>query len=781
MRKQGYTYNPDSAASEAASRSFGGPLAPGGGIGAPPSAPSGGTTTTGSSTTTSSGGTSGLEVGGTMGGFESGFDSVSDFPDWMQEQDMHELENEYAGIDQYFRIGPMVKPIRQLANAQYSNALQQGANAADESIARAFQTGVVGPINTSMISAQTAMPALLAKLGAEKDIAGLRINNMYKEQEARAALASQIATMRQSYVNTMAQYALGQDQLSLQSSLGFANLAQDQEQLDFAQQQYSDQQNSGTSYDELATIMASYNAASGSPQATSFWQQFGAGLGSFGSSDVGISFGGATNPGGQTSGMAAAPTPRGDPYALSPYGSNPDWYAGYRQFNKFDNMATRQQALMIARQQKAEEQKQRIMAALISGELPMELIMDKRLPLTDQERQNMWNQRAADQYSARRLGAPSSVSSGKEVDPAIASLVSRYGNADGPISGSQNQIGQSISQLQRQPEWQSLDDKGQVAALQRIYGNDVATQYANTILDQQTVANQRRKTFDDQYDTQRAMDREQRQAAARLASTEPEMLHRGLMSRDIVVRPEGIMERNPSYNASNPLNQEPQYVAAGPAMEANVARNWGSVMPGRANPLPKETLMRIQVAEENPTLSAEAIAREAQTRLTNLLTAQQRGMSVDDLEARKRLAMYQGPKPAPVGPPQVFPQPNWPMRSMPGRSATPPSRAPAPMSAVAGATPPRFGQKLGMFADAVNPMLRYANPLTSAAAVVPYAEAQLTNIGRAVESNPTFGADQFIMDMLQGQQSQVIPRPAPVPLLRPEETSTFNMFPDWLK
>jgi hypothetical protein len=290
MKKQTFKYDPNAAAA-ATRTSSGGPsgldvsgggglgLVPGGGIGAPPT-PSGGTMTTG-----------GASVGFTAGG---GFQETSDFPDWLQDQDMHELENEYENLD--FNIRPMVKPIRQLANAQYSNALQQGANAADEAIARAFQTGIVGPINTSMISAQTAMPALLAKMGAEKDIATLRIQNMYKEQEARSALAAQIAQMRQSYVNTMATYALGEDKLSLDAALGFGALDIQQQQLDFGQQQYEDQQNAGTSYDELATVMASYNSAMGHPTATSYWQQFGAGLGSFGQDDVSISFGGATNP-----------------------------------------------------------------------------------------------------------------------------------------------------------------------------------------------------------------------------------------------------------------------------------------------------------------------------------------------------------------------------------------------------------------------------------------------------------------------------------------------------
>lgn len=226
-----------------------------------------------------------------------GFQSQSDFPDWMK-PDMKELEGEYGGVDQYFDLSGKIKPMRNYADAQYSQALQQGANAGQEAISRAFQSGIVGPINTSMISAQTALPGLQARLGTESDIANLKINNMYREQQARAQLAGQIAQQRQSYVNTLAQYAISQQQ----TNLGYQNLNLATRKQDFTEQQYGDQlhmqqQQQGPSYDELARVMTAYNGSAGYPQATNFWQQFGAGLGDFGSRPAKISFGGATNPG----------------------------------------------------------------------------------------------------------------------------------------------------------------------------------------------------------------------------------------------------------------------------------------------------------------------------------------------------------------------------------------------------------------------------------------------------------------------------------------------------
>lgn len=254
----------------------------------------------------------------TSGGFDATFhsstgggtgDSLTDFPEWMQ-PDIHELTDEYAGIDQYFNLGKKVKPIRDLANAQYSQALQQGANAGNEAIARAFQTGIVGSnVNTSMISAQTALPALVGKMQAEAGIADLRINNMYREQAARGALASQIAQSRMSYVNTLANYSLGRDRLNLEAQLGYRASDRQDAQQQFLQQRYQDQQNASPTYGDLSQVMSAYNGAAGFPTALGFWQQFGAGLGDLADKPVGISFGGATNPG-------LATTQRGyNPYA----------------------------------------------------------------------------------------------------------------------------------------------------------------------------------------------------------------------------------------------------------------------------------------------------------------------------------------------------------------------------------------------------------------------------------------------------------------------------------
>lgn len=218
-----------------------------------------------------------------------GFGSETDFPEWMQ-PNISELEDEYAGIDQYFNLSGKIKPMRAFADAQYSQALQQGANAGQEAISRAFQSGIVGPINTSMISAQTALPGLQARLGTEADIANLKINNMYREQQARAQMAQQIAQQRQQYVNTLAQYAISQQQ----TNLGSQNLALQTRRQDFTEQQYGDQlafqqQQQGPSYDELANVMTSANNRN--PLAANFWQQFGAGLGEFGNKPVKVNFG----------------------------------------------------------------------------------------------------------------------------------------------------------------------------------------------------------------------------------------------------------------------------------------------------------------------------------------------------------------------------------------------------------------------------------------------------------------------------------------------------------
>jgi hypothetical protein len=415
--------------------------------------------------------------------------------------------------------------------------------------------------------------------------------------------------------------------------------------------------------------------------------------------------------------------------------------------NKFVNMSTVAQARYIARQQKLAEQHQQILAALLSDETPMEAIMDKRLPLSDQERQNLWNQRAANVWSARQQGLRGSSVATTE-DP-YAGLVSQFGRSDGPVTGTPNQIGQGLRQLAQSPEWLKMDDKARIGTLQRIYGNEVAQKYSSQVLDTRAIDYQRRKAFDDDYTLERTMERERLQSQARLGSTEPEMLHRNLMNRDWVVRPEGIMERNPDYNPNNPLSANIQpYVPASPMAEATVARYWDQVMPGRANPLHPEKLMRIKVAEKNPGASPEEIARLAQIELANTLVSQQRNIPIEDVEARRRLQGYTNGIPVT----KLLNAPQQPSGNTPSL---------------------RLGEKINQVVTGFG-----HNMARDASRFLPAVQSRLTNLAEAPLQAAT-SATQFIEDLLgTGRQVPVLPAAVPIP---PTETSVYGAYPDWLK
>lgn len=421
-------------------------------------------------------------------------------------------------------------------------------------------------------------------------------------------------------------------------------------------------------------------------------------------------------------------------------------------------MATsrREQAMLIARNQRTAELRKRIFAALESGELPMDSIMDPRLPLTDQERQNSWNQMAANQWSGRQANLRG------EVVPPSGSVAA----SPEIFSGTPNQLRMSLGILARSPEWQGADEKSRVTMLQKQFGTEVAQRYANSILDREAIAKEQRQDISSEFDTRRAMERERRQAAARLASTEPEMLHRGLMNRDYIVGPEGLMERNPAYNPNDITKQNvPQYIPAGADLESITARHWGAVRPDRPNPLHPEKLLRIKIAEENPNMSAEDIVKAAQSQLASTMAARENPAraiaDVDELAARRRIAAYQGAIPSAAPTPQS---------STYSVEATTPS-APIPTgSALAPTAQPRLGQQVRQFG---------VNAARDIAGILPRVESQFINLGRTVEADPTFGAAQFLHDLLGSKTPMAAPET--VTPMTPQQTESYKLLPDWLR
>lgn len=420
------------------------------------------------------------------------------------------------------------------------------------------------------------------------------------------------------------------------------------------------------------------------------------------------------------------------------------------------------QAQLIAKQQ-AIQRRAAFIQGLQDGTIPMSAIMDQRAPLSDHERQTLWNHMALRSNSPALSSGPRTDIdlSEKEVTPqgrtvrapneAAVALVSRYGRPDGPISGTRNQLAQSLSLVERSPEWNALDNETRGAVLQRLYGNEIASKYVSSLEDQKVIDAQRRKTFDDSYETGRVIEREKRQSAARYANLEPEMVYQNFKERNWVQRPEGIFERNPEYNPSDISKQNiPQYIPLNPAGEAMVARQWDSMMPGRPNPIHPEKLARIRIAEENPDLPAEEIARRA--------AAQYASMIAQNNQVPGAAVRY-----------------NIPTSDDPNKKS--------------GNTPEmRMGQRLhGMVESAgsainnVNPLFNPLNPIRQAAAFIPRVESALTNFGNtAVRQVPQFISDLFGNPASIDPMVQAVTNDPYTPV-RPEDTMSSRLLPEWLK
>lgn len=252
----------------------------------------------------------------------------------------------------------------------------------------------------------------------------------------------------------------------------------------------------------------------------------------------------------------------------------------------------------LQQKQAAEQQRQMMLSSLLSPDTPMNLIMDPRVPLSDQDRQNLWNQRAANQWSQRQQG-PTSASA--EANSASA-LISKYTQMSGSLNPERN-----YGLVTGSPEWQQLDNKSRVGVISQLFGNEKATGLQNQILDQDTIEKQRRQQFDDAYAMRQSLLKNQLESSQRYAGTERDMLARNLTSGDWLVRPEGVLERNPQYNSSNAqMNPNiPQYVGASPDTQGIIFRNWNQVRPNAPVPLNPEIMARMQFMQQNPSASSD--------------------------------------------------------------------------------------------------------------------------------------------------------------------------------
>lgn len=257
----------------------------------------------------------------------------------------------------------------------------------------------------------------------------------------------------------------------------------------------------------------------------------------------------------------------------------------------------------LQQQQAAQQRQQQMLASLLNPETPMQLIMDPRLPLSDQDRQNLWNQRAANQWSARQA---SMVSPTEEQSPFTA-LMRKYTQMSGNLSPARQ-----LPEVMGTPEWGKLDNKNRVDLISKLFGNEKASAFQAQINEGEFNSKMQLRLAEDELQTR-----------ARMAGTEREMLSRNLISGDWMNTPEGLQQRNPAFNqaaAAVDPNLK-QYMPATPDTQAIAFRNWNQVRPQSAMPLNAAQIAAMTFARDNPNATREQIALAGQSAVPNYPSA----------------------------------------------------------------------------------------------------------------------------------------------------------------
>lgn len=256
----------------------------------------------------------------------------------------------------------------------------------------------------------------------------------------------------------------------------------------------------------------------------------------------------------------------------------------------------------LQQQQAAQQRQQQMLASLLNPETPMQLIMDPRLPLSDQDRQNLWNQRAANQWSMQQQSMRQTPETS---DPASA-LISKYTQMSGGLNPERN-----YSAVVGSPEWEQLDNKSRVGVIAKLFGNEKAAALQARVNEGEFNSKMQLRLAEDELQTR-----------ARMAGTEREMLSRNLISGDWMNTPEGLQQRNPAFNqaaAAVDPNLK-QYMPATPDTQAIAFRNWNQVRPQSAMPLNAAQIAAMTFARDNPNATREQIALAGQSAVPNSTT-----------------------------------------------------------------------------------------------------------------------------------------------------------------
>lgn len=220
----------------------------------------------------------------------------------------------------------------------------------------------------------------------------------------------------------------------------------------------------------------------------------------------------------------------------------------------------------------------------------MQLIMDPRLPISDIDRQNLWNQRA---NLANQQRAISPSGQAEEGNP-LSSLISKYTQMSGqPLPFDSDNFGK----ISNTREWQNLDTQGQLKAVQSLFGAPAGESFQSMLLDQAQRAKDRRLAFNDDEAAKR-----------RYGNLGNEIVYGNLKDQTWIETPEGMMERNPMYNQAAAMLDPnlKQYRPLSPSGQRLIAKHYQNMNMG-PNPLNPEQQARITFSEANPNATAEQI------------------------------------------------------------------------------------------------------------------------------------------------------------------------------
>lgn len=149
------------------------------------------------------------------------------FPSWLSSDpsaNINELMQTYAGIPAAFDSTKQVNAINAQIGSQTTQGQQAANNAASQYAAAAQQAGG-STLGAGVVKAQSMMPVFSANASLHTQAANVAAQNSQAAASLAANVASTIGNLRQSYLNTLANYTTSQQQLGLQTYEATQNVA----------------------------------------------------------------------------------------------------------------------------------------------------------------------------------------------------------------------------------------------------------------------------------------------------------------------------------------------------------------------------------------------------------------------------------------------------------------------------------------------------------------------------------------------------------------------------